>query len=328
MSNPPQILVVIVHFRTFAEVLACLESLEKEVASLPQMSVSLWDNHSEDGSVDRIRAVSKERGWHAWLEIQESETNLGFGAGNNAVVAPLLETEELADHVLLLNPDTVVCSGAIAELVRFQTENPDADFVGPATNSSDRGPDITAFRFPSLISQLVEGFRFRGVARLFRRWEVAPALQKVSHPCDWVSGGCVLIRRRVFETVGLFDPRFFLYFEEVDLCRRAAKHGFQCWYDPQAEIFHYAGASTGLGRAGSPPQLPAYWFASRQRYFWNHYGRILTYLADMGFVGGRLLWLALAKLSGRRRDDPPRFLRDFVAWNLFGRRWTGLRAPS
>jgi GT2 family glycosyltransferase len=328
MSNQPEILVVIVHFRTLPEVLACLESLAREVVVLPQVKVSLWDNQSADGSVKRIREVSNERGWDDWLEILESEENLGFGAGNNAVIAPLLESGELADHILLLNPDTVVCPGAIVELVRFQMEHSEADFVGPATSSSDCGPDITAFRFPGLISHIVEGLRFRTFARVFRRWEVAPALRTEPHRCDWVSGGCVLIRRRVFETVGLFDSRFFLYFEEVDLSRRAAKHGFRSWYIPQAEIFHHAGAATGLGRAGSPPQLPAYWFASRQRYFWNHYGRILTYLADMGFVGGRLLWLALAKLSGRRRDDPPRFLRDFVAWNLFGRRWTGLRAPS
>jgi len=325
MSQSPEILVVIVHFRTLSEVLKCLESLAREAATVPQLKVSLWDNRSEDGSLERIREVSKDCGWDAWLEIHESEENLGFGAGNNAVIAPLLETGELAEHILLLNPDTVVCPGAILKLLRFQLEHSEADFVGPATSSSDCGPDITAFRFPGLISHIVEGFRFRTIARVFRKWEVAPALRSELHRCDWLSGGCVLIRRRVFETVGLFDSGFFLYFEEVDLCRRAAKHGFQSWYLPQAEILHHAGAATGLGRAGAPPQMPAYWFASRQRYYWNHYGRILTYLADAGFVAGRVSWLLLAKLSGRSRDDPPRFLRDFVAWNLLGLRWSGVR---
>jgi GT2 family glycosyltransferase len=260
--------------------------------------------------------------------VQESESNLGFGSGNNAVIEPLLREERLAEHVLLLNPDTMVCPGAIAELVRFQTENPRADFIGPATRSSDCGPDITAFRFPGLISHLVDGLRIRAIAQLFRRWEVAPPRRDEAHRCDWVSGGCVLIRREVFEAVGLFDPRFFLYFEEVDLSRRAAKHGFQSWYLPQAEIFHHAGAATGLGRAGAAPQLPAYWFASRQRYYWNHYGRVLTFLADLGFVACRSVWMAIAKLSGRKRNDSPRFLRDFVAWNLLGRRWTGLRGSK
>jgi GT2 family glycosyltransferase len=328
MSRPPEILVVIVHFRTLPEVLECLESLALEMVNLPQMKVSLWDNHSADGSVEKLIEASRERGWSDWLEIQESKENLGFGAGNNAVISPLLESGKLAEHVLLLNPDTVVSPGAILELLRFQVEHPKADFVGPATHSSDRGPDITAFRFPGLISHIIEGVRFRILARLFAEWEVAPAQRSETHRCDWVSGGCVLIRRKVFEEVGLFDPRFFLYFEEVDLCRRAARLGFQSWYLPRAEIRHHAGAATGLGRMGPAPRLPAYWFASRQRYYWNHYGRVLTYLSDVGFVSGRSIWLVLAKLSGRSRNDPPHFLRDFTAWSLLGRRWTGIRGSK
>lgn len=286
----------------------------------------LWDNASGEPFLAPIQAESRAQGWQEWLTIEVSEQNLGFGAGNNAVLRPRLEAGTLPDSILLLNPDTEVQPGAIEELLRFQAEHAEADFVGPATASQPPAIDGTAFRFPGLISQLVEGIRFGFVARLFRRWLVPLPPSEAAMRADWVSGGAVLVRRRVFEQVGLFDEAFFLYFEETDLSYRAAKLGFESWYNPNALIYHFAGAATGLGRAeGPPPRVPAYWFASRQHYYRKRYGTILTWLVDLGFLVGRSVWTVLTSLLGRRRADPPAYLRDFALWNLLGRRWTGAR---
>lgn len=329
MVDCPPILVVLVHYRTPREAERCLHSLAAERQSMPGLQAVLWDNASGDGSWESLTALVEAQGWGDWLQLEASQENLGFGAGNNAVVRPRVEAGTCPEHVLLLNPDTVVRKGALKEMLRFQLAEESADFVGPASFSGGAEADVTAFRFPGIISHLVDGLRFGFIDRLFARYRVAPAVRKESHRTDWVSGGCVLIRRRVFERVGYFDEGFFLYFEETDLSRRACAHGLFSWYHPAAEIEHYAGAATGLGRAeGPPPRTPGYWFASRQLYFRKHFGVVTTYLADWGFVLGRLLWLGVARLAGKRRADPPAFLRDFAAWSLFGRRWVGVRKDS
>lgn len=329
MTETASVLVLLVHFRTPTEAVRCLHSLARERVTVPGLQAVLWDNASGKELLAPIEAARSAEGWQEWLSIEVSERNLGFGAGNNAVLRPRLEAGTLPERVLLLNPDTEVQPGAIAELLRFEEQHEHADFVGPATASRPPAIDGTAFRFPGLISQLVDGIRFGFVARLLARWMVPMPPSEEAMRADWVSGGAVLVRRRVFEQIGLFDEAFFLYFEETDLSYRAAKRGFQSWYNPKSLIYHFAGASTGLGRPeGPPPRFPAYWFASRQHYYRKRYGRILTWLVDLGFVLGRAVWTLLASLLGRRRADPPAYLRDFALWNLLGRRWQGVRGSG
>lgn len=331
MPESAPVLVLVVNFRTPTEAIRCLESLEAERSQVPGLQVCVVDNGSGDDSAEQLEKVREARGWQEWLTIRAHPENLGFGGGNNLVLRDGLEQGSLPPFVLLLNPDTAVVPGALRRLLAFAEAHPRAGFVGPATSSAPpEAPfeaDVTAFRFPGLISHAVEGLRLGFVARLLRRWQVAPPPPAEAWRFDWVSGGAMLIRREVLEQVGLFDESFFLYFEETDLCRRAKRAGFEAWYCPEAQVYHWAGASTGLGRREGPPaRIPAYWHASRQRYFRKRYGVILTWLADLVFVLGRLLWMLLAKLTGRRRQDPEGFLRDFVAWNLCGRRWQGTRS--
>ena len=291
------------------------------------MEAVVWDNCSGSELLAPLKQAREENGWQDWLTIEVSERNLGFGAGNNAVLRPRLEAGSLPEHIMLLNPDTEVQPGALAELLRFQQAHPDAAFVGPATCSRPPQVDGTAFRFPGLISHLVEGARWGLLDRLFARWRVSLPVQQEAHRADWVSGGAVMIQRRVFEQIGLFDESFFLYFEETDLSYRAAKQGLESWYNPKALVYHFAGAATGLGRAEGPsPRTPGYWFASRQHYYRKRYGVTLTWLADLAYVLLRGFWQLVARLTGRRRaGDGPHFLSDFAAWNLLGRRWEGPR---
>lgn len=81
--------------------------------------------------------------------------------------------------------------------------------------------------------------------KLLRQWVVAPPLPDESARFDWLSGASLMIRSSVFETTGLLDENYFLYYEEIDLCRRAAKQGWQCWYVPESRIVHLVGKAPG-----------------------------------------------------------------------------------
>jgi hypothetical protein len=151
---------------------------------------------------------------------------------------------------------------------------------------------------------------------------VAPPVRNEAHQSDWISGGCMFVRRNVLDTAGLFDETFFLYFEEIDLCRRAAQHGFQSWYVPEAKIMHWAGASTGINSDDGPSKrMPGWWFASRRHYLQNYHGPLYVLACDLAYISGRCLWQLRAWITRRKPTDPPHFLWDFVRFNLLGQRW-------
>lgn len=123
------------------------------------------------------------------------------------------------------------------------------------------------------------------------------------------------IRREVLDAVGPFDEGFFLYYEEVDFCRRAAAAGWQCWLVADARVVHFEGASTGITLARR--RTPAYWFASRRRFFLKSYGVAGLLAADVLRLVGRasLVVRRALGLGGRRgeAEEPLRQTRDLLA---------------
>ncbi len=316
-----RVLVVTVNYRTPDRVVLCLGSLAEERGRLGELRAVVVDNASGDGSVDRIRAAIGGRGWQDWVRLVQSPVNGGFAAGNNLALREALGSDEPPDHFLLLNPDTAFDPGAVAELVSFLARHPRAGIAGPRTEIGRGHLRGTAFRFPGILNSLDEGLHFGPVTRLFSRWQLAPPPRGEPHATDWVSGGCMLVRREVLEQIGLFDEGYFLYFEEVDLCLRAARAGWPSWYVPSASIVHDAGAATGatggreLGR-----RMPRYWFESRRRYFLKNRGRAVCLAADLAWAFGNALWNLRRALSGAPRKEPIRFWSDFVRFNLLGLR--------
>ncbi|MHC4824828.1 MAG: glycosyltransferase family 2 protein [Planctomycetota bacterium] len=233
-----------------------------------------------------------------------------------------LASEEPADYYFILNPDTAVRPGIFQALLQFFDENPRASILGPRTESEPGTADHTAFSFPGLANSLSDGLRFGPLDRLLSKWITAPAPRDEAHRIDWVSGGGMFLRRKVLEEIGLFDERFFLYFEETDLCHRAVKAGFHTWYVPTAVMMHWAGASTGVATDGRPrKRMPGWWFGSRRHYLRNFHNLIYVALCDWAFVCGRSLWQLRAWIMGTAPVDPPHFLWDFVRYNLLGQRW-------
>jgi N-acetylglucosaminyl-diphospho-decaprenol L-rhamnosyltransferase len=315
-------LVVIVNYRTAGLVIDCLQSLEAEAGSLPGMRVVVVDNASGDGSAARLAAAVVEHGWGRWASILPVAHNGGFAAGNNAAIRPALETAAPPRYVLLLNPDTVVHAGALRALADFMEARPDIGIAGSRLENPDGTPQRSAFRFPSVLGELEGGLRLGLATRLLNRWVVAPPVPETACRTDWVSGACLLIRREVFDAIGLLDDGYFMYFEEVDFCKRAAQAGWPCWYVPEARVVHLVGQST-RSEFGAVPRnpLPSYWFDSRRRYFRSQLGPAATLLTDLAWTSGFASYRFRRAIQRKPDTDPSGLLGDFVRHNFlrFGR---------
>jgi len=318
-----RVLVVIVNYRAGALVVACLASLARERQSLPGLTAVVVDNPGGDDSLEVLRAAITGNGWADWVALRPMPKNGGFAYGINAGVQPALASHDPPDAFLLLNPDTWVRPGAVVELTRFLAARPDVGMAGSRLEDEDGTVQHSRFRFPSLASQLDDGLALGVVSRLFAARVTAPPLVDRPHAIDWLSGACMLVRADVFRRVGTFDEGYFLYFEELDFARRAHALGITSWYVPQSRVVHLVGRSTGVTvRDRRPDRTPVYWFASRNRYFRKHHGRLYKLAADVLFTVGKTIWHGLRMLRGRRDLGPPRFLRDFVRHNF----WFGNRA--
>jgi N-acetylglucosaminyl-diphospho-decaprenol L-rhamnosyltransferase len=309
--------IVIVNYRTAGLVVDCLQSLTQEMAGQAAWRVVVVDNASDDGSAERIDAAIASEGWAARVELLPLDHNPGFAGGNNAALVPIFNGPTPPDYVLLLNPDTIVRPGGVRELVAFMEAHPSVGIAGSRLEDSDGTPQRCAFRFPSVAAELEEGLRLGLVSRLLQRWVVAPAVRDEAHATDWVAGASMIVRREVFENIGLMDDRYFLYFEEVDFCLRARRAGWTCWYVPASRVVHLVGQASGVTDVKRPPKRrPQYWFASRSRYFRRNHGRAYKMLADLSWIFGFSLWRLRRRVQLRPDTDPPNLLTDFLRFNF------------
>lgn len=311
--TPPPLHIVIVNYRTGGLVVDCLASLEAEVASVPGMQVTVVDNASNDDSCRVIAAAIADRHWAHWADLVRSPVNGGFAYGNNLAIRAAMADADPPAAFWLLNPDTRVSPGAARALIAFLRDHPRAGIAGTALIEGNGQPWPYAFRFPGIASEAERGARFGPLTRLLADRIVLRAMSGDAAPVDWVSGASMVVRSDLLTQIGLIDDGYFLYFEETDLCLRASRAGWQCWYVPDAAVIHLAGQSTGL--AGSVPatgRVPRYWFESRRRYFIRNHGRAYAMLADIAWALGHLFHKATRRMRARPDDDPPLLLSDFV----------------
>lgn len=311
------LLIVIVNYRSSGLAIDCLRSLEPEVAAHPGARAVVVENASGDDSADRLSAAIEEHRWASWAELVAAPRNGGFAAGNNVAVAPALSSTVPPDYFWLLNPDTVARPGALGELVGFLGRRPDVGLAGSRLEHPDGAPQRSAFRFPTVLGELEGGLRLGLASRLLGRHVVAPPVP--DHECrvDWVAGASLLVRREVFEAVGLLDDGYFMYFEEVDFCLKASRAGWPCWYVPSSRVVHLVGQSSGVTRAGDErKRRPRYWFEARRRYFTTNHGRAKTLAADLAFAVSYGSYRARRVLQRKPDDDPKWMLWDFIRYNL------------
>jgi N-acetylglucosaminyl-diphospho-decaprenol L-rhamnosyltransferase len=311
-----KLLVVIVNYKTPALTVDCLQSLSREIVTVPGTRVIVTDNDSQDGSADTIRAAIESNNW-SWATLLPLPKNGGFSYGNNAAIAPALQSSDPPHYVYLLNPDTIVLPDALKELVKFMDSRPDVGIAGGRAINPDGSVRNSMFKFHTVLSELEGTMRLGFMSKILRHHVVASAPPDEPTRADWVSGASMMVRRDVFEKVGLLDEDYFMYFDETDFCLRAARAGWPTWYAPASKIIHLVGQSSGVtGTKRLAKRRPQYWFESRHRYFRRHYGIMRTLAADVLWTAGFAFSSILQKIRRKPRTDPPWLLWDFIRYNV------------
>jgi len=214
----PSVAVIILNYQGRRWLEACCESVfATEYASF---HVFLVDNASDDGSVEFVRERFPQ------VDVILNQTNCGFSEGNNIGIRAALKAG--ADYVVLLNPDTKVTPRWLAELIEVGESEPGAGILG-AVQLEYEGEEFNTWTKTALPQHLDE-LRTPETAR---RWI----------PVEWVEGACFAVKRRVIEDVGLLDPIYFAFYEEIDLCRRAACRGWKVALVPRCRIHHLRGGN-------------------------------------------------------------------------------------
>ena len=312
-ESSPRVLVAIVNYRTAQLTIDCLNSLADEVSYLSHTRVVVVDNNSGDRSVEQIESAISTAGWK-WASVLPLEHNGGFAFGNNQAIRPVLKSRYPPDYIWLLNPDTIVRPRSLMALVEFMESHPKVGIAGSRLEDPDGTAQCSAFRFHTLLSELDTALRWGIVSKLLAKWIVAPPITDIPHQIDWVAGASAIVRRQVFETAGLMDEAYFLYYEEVDFCLQAHRSGWGCWYVPDSRVVHLVGQSSGVTNTKTvPKRLPSYWFDSRRRYFLKNHGWLYTVLTDLVWLLSFSLWRCRRWLQRKPDNDPPRLLRDFFS---------------
>jgi GT2 family glycosyltransferase len=279
-----ELAIIILNYRTPQLTLNCLDSLALQIDP-ERHCVVLVDNASGDGSVELFQAVIKIRQWQPWLMLIVSATNGGFSAGNNLGIQAID-----ANAYWLLNSDTVVLPGAIDLLLTTLNAHPEVGLLSPRLEWPDGQPQISCFRFHSPVSEIIMGASTGLITQLLASCNVPlPVSHKLSFP-QWTSFASVVIRRAVFAYIGLLDDGYFLYYEDVDFCRRAQQVGWGVANLPQARVIHWRGGSSSTKADLLTRKRPsAYLYKSRARYFAKFYGSGGLILANLGWLLGRLV---------------------------------------
>ena len=257
----PQVAAILVNYNAGEELRAALQSIADDLQDTCWEGVVV-DNASSDGS-DSIATAFAPR-----MRLLRNEENLGFSRGVNvalqATSAPL---------VLLMNPDCRLLPGAFAALRRELDARPSCAIVGPRILDPDGSVQGSARGDPDMLTGLFG--RSTRLRRVFpgllvsRRNVVSDAAVtggKSSVAVDWLSGACMLARRSPLEEVGGFDERYFLYWEDADLCRRLRARGYSVRYVPGAAAVHQVGRSSRTAQAAA---IRAF-HASAYRYYATH----------------------------------------------------------
>ena len=311
---------IILNWRT-AEM--TLRSVKHAVAAMDGLpgAITVVDNDSGDGSFEAMTAVVSEAGWDSdgLVRVVQSGHNGGFGAGNNFAMFQPLPRGGRPDYVYLLNSDAFVQPDAIRSLRDYLDAHPEVGLAGSRIKGIDGELHQAAFRFPSAASEF-EGAATSGpVSRLLNRWIVALPVPKVAGPVDWAAGASLMMRRDMLDVIGGFDETFFLYFEETDLCFRAARAGWKTHFVPESVVEHIGSVSTGMKNW---KRTPDYWFASREHYFRKNHGRVGALAANLSHLGGAGLWRLRCLLQRRGLERPPGFLRQMMFHAVAPRRRT------
>ena len=261
--------IVVLNYNTRQQLAACLRSVMAEGSTTLSYSAApiraeliVVDNASEDGSAELVRTE------FPWVELIEAPRNGGFAYGNNLALP-----RARGEAVLLLNPDTELCPGALAVLLATLSTHPEAGIVGPKLLRPDGSMHLACRR--SFPTPRVALFRLAGLSQLFPRSPVFGRYNLTfidpDRPLavDSVCGASLLIRRATLRQIGPLDERFFMYGEDLDWCLRAKQAGWTVRYEPSAVVRHQHGAASRQRIL----RTTVHFFRAMDLFYRKHYAR-------------------------------------------------------
>ncbi|NQU77313.1 glycosyltransferase family 2 protein [Candidatus Falkowbacteria bacterium] len=225
--------IIILNYKSKGLVKYCL----KNIATLNldfDYEIIVIDNDSRDNC---LALVEQEFGASPKVKTIQSNKNLGMGAGNNLGIR-----KAQGKYILVLNPDIIILKGTLEKMISFLESDDKAGIVAPKLKNPNNTIQTSAFRFPNFWRPLYRrtplGKTKWGQKKL-NHFLIIDWDKKSSRTVDWALGACLLFRKKDLDEIGLFDERFFLFFEDTDLCRRYKNSGREVWYLHDAPMIHY-----------------------------------------------------------------------------------------
>ena len=298
-TSPPILAVVVVAYRSRDEIGDCLRSLPREIDGRAVEVVVVDNSLDSDGTGALVRSV------YPWVDYVVPAANLGFGRGNNFGYA-----RTTAECVLLLNPDTICNKSALAHCVARVRAERDVGLISPKLVMADGGMDLACRRS---IPTLWDGFcRASGLAARFsdRAWAAGYNLTHLdpagTYEVGAINGAFLLGRREVFEAVAergadgraqVFDERFFMYGDDIDLCIRVARGGWRIVYDGRHSIVHLKGTSV----AKAHEAMSAAIFDANREVYLKHFNPSGSALVRWKWILAFGAWKRVSRFRARLR---------------------------
>jgi GT2 family glycosyltransferase len=227
--------IIVVNWNSKAYLEKCIASIYANTPSL-DFEIIVVDNASFDGCEEMLASRFPQ------VRFIQSQINLGFAGANNIGYA-----HASGNALLFLNPDTEVVGNALASMWEALKHAKNAGAIGAKLLNSDGTIQTSCIqRFPTILNQAVDADLLRNAFPGWKIWGTWPLMVKQGGPVavDAVSGACLLVSRDNFESVGLFSGEYFMYAEDVDLCRKLYQVGLSNYYVDDATVVHRGGAST------------------------------------------------------------------------------------
>lgn len=253
--------VVIVNWNTYELLEKCLASI---FSNPPGGEFEVWvvDNASTDQSVSMIREI------FPGVNLIVNDKNVGFAGANNQAILRCS-----GEYVLLLNPDTEICSNAFDELVGNMEIHPDAGGAGAKILNPDGTLQVSCYPAPTLSREFWRLFQLDRL-RHYGMYDMSSWDPDRDREVDVIQGACLILRARALEEVGPLDVDYFMYTEEVDLCFRLRKAHWKLIWVPAARVIHYGGQATQQVATQMFLEL----YRSKILYFTKHHGRLAANL--------------------------------------------------
>ena len=222
--------IIITHHQTPALLKLCIKSIRDNIGDI-EYEITIVDSQSEDGTRDLIEEKFSKAKLIYFLK------NVGYAKIVNAGI----KTAK-GDYVLILNADILILKESVSKMLKFIKDHPKVGIVGPQLLTFSNHPQSSCFRFPTLGAILARRTffgRLKWGKEKLNQFLMKNENLSVPRDIDWVQGSAMLVRQTAIEKVGLLDERFFMYFEDIDWCRRFWQNGYKVVYLPTTQMSHY-----------------------------------------------------------------------------------------